>query len=234
LYPVFFDEARFARAETDVRQVLRLAGRRRGAVLDLCCGPGRHAVELARRGFKVTAVDRTSFLLSKAKRRAREARVKVEFVHSDMREFVRPVAFDVALNLWTSFGYFKKKGDDLRVLQNIHRSLKPRGVLVMELLGKERLARGFQGTTVEHGPGDTLLVQRHEIFDDWTRVRNTWILIESNRVRRFKFQHTVYSGQELRDLLLRAEFSSVQLFGGLDGQSYGLDASRLIAVARKG
>jgi hypothetical protein len=139
----------------------------------------------------------------------------------------------VALNLWPSFGCFAKKGDDLRVLQNIHRSRKSRGVLVMELLGKEQLARGFQHTTVEIGPDDTLLVQRHEIFDDWTRIRNTWSLIESNRVRRFKFQHTVYSGQELKDLFLRAGFASVQLFGTLNGDPYGSDARRLVAVARK-
>ena len=50
----------------------------------------------------------------------------------------------------------------------------------------------------------------------------------------FRFQHTVYSGQELRDRLLDAGFSDVKLFGGLDGSEYGLNARRLVAVARSG
>jgi SAM-dependent methyltransferase len=233
LYPVMFDETRFAKAGAEVRQILRLAGRRRGAVLDLCCGPGRHSVELARRGFKVTGVDRTLFLLNKARRRARATRVKVEFVRSDMRNFVRLGAFDLALSLWTSFGYFDNKGDDLRVLQNVHHSLKPRGALVVDVWGKERLAKGFQDTTSTRYANGTLLIQVHEIFDNWTRIRNEWILLKGNRTRRFRFHHTLYSGQELRDLLLRAGFAKVKLYGEFDGQPYGLNAPRLVAVARK-
>jgi ubiquinone/menaquinone biosynthesis C-methylase UbiE len=50
-YPYMFDEPRFATADKEVRKILRLTGVRRGAVLDLCCGPGRQSVALAKRGF---------------------------------------------------------------------------------------------------------------------------------------------------------------------------------------
>ena len=66
-YPKMFNENRFAAADGQVRQVLRLAGKRRGAVLDLCCGPGRHSVAFAKRGWQVTGVDRSQFLLNKAR-----------------------------------------------------------------------------------------------------------------------------------------------------------------------
>jgi hypothetical protein len=78
-----------------------------------------------------------------------------------------------------------------------------------------------------------LLIQMHEIFDDWTRIRNEWILIKGNRAKRFKFHHTLYSGQELSDRLQQAGFSQVKLYGDFDGQPYGPDAPRLVAVARK-
>jgi SAM-dependent methyltransferase len=228
-----FDEQRYAAADEQVRKILKLTAIRRGAVLDLCCGPGRHSVALAKRGFQVTAVDRTRFLLNKARRHTRSARAKVEFVQSDMRDFVRPDTYKIALCLWTSFGYFDKKDDDRRVLKNMFLSLKPHGICVLDILGKERLAKGLQNMISTRSPDGTLLIQLHEIFDDWTRIRNEWILLKGNRVRRFKFHHTVYSGQELKDLLLRAGFASVRLFGDLDGHPYGSDAQRLVAVARK-
>src|SRR5438874_8893732 len=114
LYPFTFPESAFAVAEEQVEKILRLTGVGGGKVLDLCCGPGRHSVALAKRGFRVTAVDRTRFLLNKARRHARSAHAKVEFVRSDMRDFVRPDTYKIATCLWTSFGYFDKKDDDRR------------------------------------------------------------------------------------------------------------------------
>jgi ubiquinone/menaquinone biosynthesis C-methylase UbiE len=234
MYPHMFDEQRFATADKEVRKILKLTGVRRGAVLDLCCGPGRHAIALAKRGFQVTAADRTRFLLNKARQRARSARAEVEFVRSDMRDFVRPDAYKLVLSMYTSFGYFDDKDDDRLVLRNIFTGLKPGGVCVIDVMGKERIAKILQPTHSTRYPDGTLLVELHEILDDWTRIRNEWILLRGNRVRRFKFHHTIYSGQELKDLLRRAGFADVRLYGDLDGQPYGPDALRLVAVARKG
>jgi len=233
MYPYMFDEQRFAAADEQVRKILKLTGIRRGAVLDLCCGPGRHSVALAKRGFQVTGVDRTRFLLNKARRHAKSARAKVEFVHSDMRDFVRPGAFRLVLNLFTSFGYFNKKDDDRQVLRNMFLSLRAGGVCVIDVFGKERIAKGFASATSTRNPDGSLPIQLHEIFDDWTRIRNEWIILKGNRARRYKFHHTLYTGQELKDRLLQAGFAEVKLYGGFDGQPYGFDAPRLVAVARK-
>jgi ubiquinone/menaquinone biosynthesis C-methylase UbiE len=213
MYPFMFDEQQFATADEQAQKILKLTGIRRGAVLDLCCGPGRHSVVLAKRGFQVTGVDRTRFLLNKARRRARSARAKVEFVRSDMRDFMRPDTYKMALCLWTSFGYFDNKDDDRRALRNMFESLKPGGACIIDVFGKERIAKILQPTTSTRSPDGTLMIQLHEIFDDWTRIRNEWILIKGNRVRRFKFHHTLYSGQELRDLLRQAGFAEVKLYG---------------------
>jgi len=233
LYPYMFDEQRFAAADEQMRKIIKLTGVRRGTVLDLCCGPGRHSVALAKRKFQVTGVDRTRFLLNKARQRAKSARVRVEFVRADMREFVRPASFNLVINLFTAFGYFDRKDDDRLVLRNICASLKPKGVCVIDVMGKERLAKAFATTTADRHADGSMLIQVHEIFDDWTRIRNEWILVKGNRARRFKFHHTIYSGQELKELLRAAGFADVKLYGDFDGQPYGLDAPRLIAVARK-
>ena len=149
-----------------------------GSVLDLCCGPGRHSVELARRGFQVTGVDRSPFLLAKAREQAAKSGASVEWVEQDMRNFVRPASFDLALSLFTSFGYFEDEQDDLRVLRNIHQSLKENGVLIIEVLGKERLARVWKDTMCNELADGSLIFQRPQIRDDWTRIHSEWTLVK--------------------------------------------------------
>jgi len=233
MYPYMFPEARYEAAQEQVEKILGLVGVKDGAVLDLCCGPGRHVCVLARKGFRVTGVDLTPFLLDKAKERGRAAGVDVEWIHEDMRSFVRSNGYDLVLSMFTSFGYFDDKEEDLKVLHNIHESLKPAGVCVVDVMGKERIAKILAATTSERYPDGALLVQRHEIFDDWSRIRNEWILIKDDQATSFTFHHTVYSGQELKDRLLQVGFAKVRLFGNLDGDEYGPEATRLIAVAQK-
>ena len=159
--------------------------------------------------------------------------VNVEWVREDMRRFVRPEAYDLVINMFTSFGYFDDKRDDVAVLENIHQSLREGGALVMDVMGKECLVNGFLSTKSEELTGDRLLVQRREICDDWTRVKTRWIVIEDDTATTFRFETTIYSGQELKDRLLGVGFGDVKLFGGTDGSEYGLNARRLVAVARK-
>jgi SAM-dependent methyltransferase len=178
LFPFEFGDAAIAHGDVEVERAIALSGVKGGAALDLACGPGRHAVPLARHGFDVTAVDLSPFHLAKAKAHADAAGVHVELVQADMRAFTRPDAFDLALSLFTSFGYFDGDRDDVQILRNVHESLGPRGALVMDLLSKERLARVFQPTLSQRAPDGTVRVQRLEITDDWTRVKNEWLFVK--------------------------------------------------------
>ena len=228
-----FADERFAATPDELDRILALTQCSGGSVLDLCCGPGRHSVELARRGFQVTGVDRSSFLLGKAHEHAARSGASVEWVEQDMRNFVRPASFDLACSLFTSFGYFQDEQDDLQVLRNLYQSLKENGVLIIEVLGKERLARVWKDTMCTELADVSLVFQRPQIRDDWTRIRSEWTLVKEGRARSFTFEHTVYSGRELKDRLLNCGFKHVQLFGDQQGSPYGLDALRLIAVAHK-
>jgi SAM-dependent methyltransferase len=232
-YPFMFPAERFAAARDEVERIITLTLCNSGNLLDLCCGPGRHAVEFAQRGFCVTGVDRSSFLLDRAREHAAAAGISVEWVMEDMRNFVRPTTFDLACSLFTSFGYFQHEQEDLRVLSNMHRSLKPDGVLVIEALGKERLARTWQNSLCNELADGSLVLQRPQVRDDWSRIRSEWTLVKDGRARSFQFEHFIYSGRELKDRLLNCGFKQVDLFGGLQGSPYDLDALRLVAVARK-
>ncbi len=236
LYPFMFSAKRFADAASETKQAVALAKARGKSVLDLCCGPGRCSIPLAKRGFAVTAVDRTKFLLDKARSLAKRSRARVEWIQADMRDFVRPGAFDLVLSMYTSFGYFDNKEDDLQVLRNILANLRPGGKCVIEVAGKEFLARNLNATKHElllNSTRNTRLVRSEEIFDDWSRVRTEWILIRDGRAKTFRFHFTIYSGQELKDRLASAGFINVKLYGNFEGEPYGPATKRLIAIAQK-
>jgi SAM-dependent methyltransferase len=231
--PSLFGEERWQLAARDAEPLAKLLHLKPGArVLDLCCGPGRFSVELARRGFKVTGVDRTALYLAEARRRAKREKLDVEFVRSDMRRFVRSRAFDGCINMFTSFGYFNDPADDLKVCRQVLQSLLPGGRFLIQAAGKEWLARHFQPSDWREMAG-TFVLEERKVAPGWTGLENRWVLIRKGKVREFRFFLRVYSGVELRDLLLRAGFARADIFGGLNAETYDHNARWLVAVAQK-
>lgn len=235
-YPFMFPSSRMEKAEADADALLRLTGTESGSrVLDLCCGPGRFSIPLAGRGLSVTGVDTSGFLLEIARNRARVEDLDVEWISRDMRELLRPGGFDLVINMFTSFGYFEDEDENMKVLVNARESLRPGGRFLLETMGKETLASILLPVTCDQDEEGHLLVQRHCIADDWTRIENEWILIQGDRLLgRWSFSHWIYSGAELRNMLFDAGFSDVRLFGDLEGAPYGPDSSRLVVLARTG
>lgn len=228
-----FDEAAWDEAAGQVGAVIELLGIPPGArVLDLCCGPGRHTLELARCGFKVTGVDRTEEFLEECRRRADEAGLDVDLAHSDMREFVSPGAFDVAVNLSTSFGYFPEAADDRCVVENLFTSLAGGGRVLLDVMGKEVLARIFQSKQWRERDGDLYLYER-TIRDGWSWIDDRWIRISGRTRQEYTVGHRLYSAAELGGLIEDAGFQDVRAFGHLDGRPYDTEAERLVVTARK-
>jgi len=125
--------------------------------------------------------------------------------------------------------------DDLRVLENVHASLVPGGQFVMDLMSKEICARGFRvrdWSWIDEARGSRLMEERR-LNGDWGMIENTWTLLDSGGERVIHFSHRLYSGTELIDLLRRARFEDIRLYGSLSGAPYDHKAQRLLAVARK-
>jgi len=233
LAPFLFGEERWRGAARDADPLVRLLGLEPGStVLDLGCGPGRFALELAQRGFRVTGVDRTRRYLGEARRRARQRGLGVELVLSDMRRFVRPGAFDACINMFTSFGYFEKPADDLKVCRNVFRSLAPGGRFLVQVGGKEWLARHFLPRDWSEA-GGTFVLEERTVRPGWTGLDNHWVLISKGSVREFRFFLRIYSAVELSGLMRQAGFSRVDVYGGLDGCPYDHASRWLVAVGRK-
>lgn len=97
-----------------------------------------------------------------------------------MRHFRRKNFFDVVINLFTSFGYFEREEDDYRVIENVYASLKKNGVFLIELLGKEVLARIFQKRDWYERDGYMILENREPV-QNWRSIKSRWIILRGAR-----------------------------------------------------
>lgn len=228
-----FGEEAWDAAASDARDVLSLLELPPEAcVLDLGCGPGRYALPLAAAGYRVTGVDRTAPFLAEARSRAESAGLDVELVEADMRTFRREGAFDAAINMLTSFGYFEDPGDDIVVLENVLDSLKPGGILLIDTIGKEILGRIFQARDWKRVGDEYWLFERRPVRA-WSWMENSWIRIRDGVAREFEIGHRLYSAVELANLAQAAGFSETAAYGSLKAAPYDEKADRLVVLARK-
>jgi ubiquinone/menaquinone biosynthesis C-methylase UbiE len=217
-----------AQAQSAARLAACPAG---GDLLDVPCGYGRHAIPLARAGYRVVGVDRSRTLLAEARRRAGEG--PPELVDADYRELpFADESFDAALNLFTSLGFL---GDDqdVRVLAEIGRVLRPHGRLVIETMHRDLLVSHFHEQDWRLlGEGRLLLEQR--TFDPGAGVaQTTQTLVDTSGSRESRtFSLRVYSATELVAMLGRAGFAEAKCFGDFEGGSFGT-GTRLVVVARR-
>jgi SAM-dependent methyltransferase len=231
--PVIFDERRIANTPEEVTNLIALLNMDPGdRILDLCCGIGRHSLELARRGFKVTGVDRTLYYLSVATAEATREKLNVEFVNEDMRNFYRPSSFNVIVNVFASFGYFENPDDDRQVVLNMYKSLKKGGRFLIDVQGKETLAAIFRERDWNRS-GDDIVLQERKVSQDWSWMENRWILIKDKKIYENSLSHRLYSASELKSLLKDCGFEDAKVFGDFKGSPYNQRARRLIVVGYK-
>src|SRR5207245_2618721 len=156
-------------AASDVEWIVGVAALEAGArILDAPCGFGRHSIELARRGFQVTGVDFSETELDRARKAATEAGVPLRLVCQDIRDMEFPGEFDLAVNLFSSIGYFSDDEDRL-VIDRFWRALKPGGVFVLDTRNRDQLVRSLPPEERKRVNGWTLRIEN--AFDHATERR---------------------------------------------------------------
>ena len=232
-YECFFGPEQWRVARDQATKLTGLLGLRKGQrVLDVCCGPGRHALELAQLGVAVTAVDACGFLIQRARAAATAHCARVEFVQQDVRDFRRPGFFDGAFNLYTSFGYSPDVRDDCQVLRNVAASLKGGSRFVLEVPGRENIRRDFFHRDWSEQNG-TFFLQEKTPSEDWTWLDNRWFVVRQDRCLELRFGHKLYSVQELERMFLNSGFDRVSACGSLDGDRYSHEARGIVIVGQK-
>lgn len=186
-------------------------------ILDLPCGQGRHAIELARRGYEVTGVDISPFMIEVARERARAGGLQVHWLTGDMRKPVPGEAFDLILNLFTSFGYFANDADDQMVLAAAASMLKPGGRFLLEVINGERVMANFEAR-------GWFTVGRTAVMEARTLDRATQRMVVERTVSTPPDSETsshtlrLYTGSQIEAALSQAGFRRVTLYGGWEGE----------------
>ncbi len=212
-------------------------------ILDLCCGHGRHALELARRSFKnVEGLDISKYLISVARKCASEEGLNVKFTEGDARCLPYPNdCFDAVLILGNSFGYFEDVNDDLIVLKEVYRVLKQQGRILIDLTNGDYIRKNYEPRSWEWIDNKHLVCRERSLSKDGHRLlaREIVINVDSGVLVDQFYGVRLYSFNEIKTLLLKAGFVDVRLHETLSiissrGQDMGMMGNRLIVSARKG
>jgi SAM-dependent methyltransferase len=212
----------------------KLALEPRAPVLDLACGHGRHSLELARRGFRVTGVDLSPRSLELAREAAASEGLEVDFVQSDMREIDFDAEFDGAINLFTAFGYFESDDEDRDVVRRIARALRPGGGFLIDTLNALGLAKRYQPRRWEHAAEGVIMLDDHEWDVLAGRNRASWTFIKPDGSRS-ELRHIVrtYAPWELAALIASAGLAVEAGWGDFEGAPLTHESWRLILLARR-
>jgi len=223
------------RTEQEVEGIVKLLGLPSGkAILDLCCGHGRHSVSLAKRGYQVTGQDLSVVFLQHAQAAAEAQGVAIRWIQGDMRHVPFEDEFDAVINIFTAFGYFESEDEDQQVLHQVYKALKPGGLFLLEMMHREALIRNFApGQIDRHADGLLVLEERDfDLFTSRTNVQVTMIYPDGQR-REYRHSERIYTLTELARMLTLTGLHVQACYGGLDGSTLSLNSRRLVVVARK-
>jgi len=209
-----------------IGSVVTLDGR---TVLDLGCGPGRHAAQFHRRGARVVGYDLSMPLLSRAHHRLPTGRLPA--VRGDMRRLpFRTAAFDLTVNLFTSFGYFADDTQHRLVIAEAARALRPGGTFVLDYLNADDVRRTIT-------PHEELQIGTQQVAIDRSITDSGRFVVKEIRLmdtgRSFIERVRLFTPAELESLVEAAGLSVNRRFGGYGGDGSAHPADRVILVAEK-
>jgi len=223
-------------------KILKLSPQDR--ILDLCCGQGRVALELARQGFtNVEGLDRSRYLIQKAKTLSRKENLGIKFREGDARKLpYQPDTFDVVMILGNSFGYFETPQDDIRVLKEVFRVLKPWGRILIDAADGEYLKRHFHPRSWEWIDKNYFVCRERSLSLDKQRLISREVVTHAKKgvIADQFYGERLYARKTFEELLKAAGFSDISVDGQIltdsqRNQDLGMMEKRIIvtAVVRK-
>lgn len=212
-------------------------------ILDVPCGIGRHSTRLAKMGYRTLGLDLSPAYVRRAQELAAREGVadRAGYRVGDMRDVEASVPaedrpFDVAMNLWTSLGYYGEDAD-VAILRGYHELVRAGGLFVLYVVNRDWLVRHFDPQGYEEF-GDLVHVEDRHLDLDASWMRNRWRFFRKrgddlDGIATIPLEHRVYSLHELRSLLGRAGWHVEATFGGLRMEPPGFDAPSVVLVGRK-
>jgi SAM-dependent methyltransferase len=202
-----------------------------GKVLDLACGPGRHSILFARKGFDVTGIDLSDNLLKVAESSAKKEKLKIEFIKADLRNIQLDTKFDLVVNLFTSFGFFEKDEDNFSIFKIASALLNAGGYFVFDFLNSTFIENNLIRESREDKSNE-IIVQKRRIEGD--RVIKDIIIQYNGNVKTYYESVKLYRWGELCKAIDENGLAIKKTFGDFTGSDFKEATSpRMIIIAQK-
>lgn len=219
----------------EVNFIEQCLGLEKGAtILDLACGTGKHAVELAKRGYAVVGYDLSLNMLALAADEAQEQGQKLNFLQGDMREMTFDQVFDGVYSWSTSFGYFDDE-KNFDVLQRMQRALRTGGILVLDIINRDYVAPRQPSMVWFEGDGCVCMDEMQvDFFSSRLKVKRT-AMFDDGRSREIDYSMRLYNLHEIGKMMHDADFKVLEVTGhpAHPGVFFGSESPRLIIVAER-
>ncbi len=218
-----------------------LAPGKESTILDLCCGQGRHTLELARRGYQnLFGLDRSHYLINRAKSIGKKEGLKVTFKEGDARKLPFPAdKFDYVMIPGNSFGYFESSQDDDKVLQEVRRLLKPYGRLLVDITDGNYVRQNFQPRSWEWIDKKYFVCRERALSKDQQRLISREVITHVTKgvIADQFYAERLYSEESLRELLRGVGFVDIALHTQIKtdsqrNQDLGMMERRILLTAQ--
>jgi SAM-dependent methyltransferase len=204
-------------------------------VLDLACGAGRWLLPLAKTGVRAIGVDLSADLLARAARLRGESGASFELLRGNMLQIpLREASCDMVLSLFTSFGYFETRAQDVAVLREVRRVLRPTGLFVLDVFNAARVRRELVPHS-ERTAGGYRVRETRRIDPARCMVIKDIELRRQGKVFRYREQVRLWDHDDLVAEVRARGFEIRASHGDYDAAAFDADRSpRLILVAAAG
>jgi len=201
-------------------------------ILDIPCGFGRHAIELTRRGYKVTGMEYNQSQIDRARELMKEEGVEFPIIKADMRDIPLEKQYDRAYNYFTSFGYFSDEDND-KTMGEFYKVLKPGGLFLMECANRDGILKNFKPCDISHYFDGSIFIDERE-FDPFTsRISGIHTLISPDgKIEKRNLVLRFYSLHELTGLFKKHGFEIVKVYGRGE-EEFETFSFRMAMVTRK-
>ncbi|RKR84756.1 methyltransferase family protein [Mucilaginibacter gracilis] len=228
-YHILYQQRNHAEAEFFIDNLCAYIKPRADAkLLDIACGRGRHSIYLNKKGFDVTGIDLSIASIQYAKQYQNS---RLHFYVHDMRYLFYTNYFDIAMNLFTSFGYFETNQEHVKALQNFNRALKPNGLLVLDFFNSCKVI-------------ETLCPAMHKTigsidFNIHKKIENCKIVkkidfVDHNQPYTFTEEVMAYNMDDFSLFFKQSGFEILHCFGNYNLEEFDCkNSDRLIFICRK-
>ncbi len=208
------------RAKLEIEFILSKTNlKARSKILDVPCGTGRHAYRLAKKGFSVTGIDISDACLNIAKTEWNHK--NIEYRSGNMNDLSAFKGYDLALNLFSSFGYFATDKQNQQVLKQLYNSLSANGQLVISTINRNWLLNVYSPNDWQEHKGNYILNRRS--YDSKTHYNEAWMtVINRKTLAETTYYHRcrLYSKNEIVELLKKVGFKKVAVVGDYLGNKF--------------